>query len=183
MTHAAMHAALKDANTWQGVKDTPNHAYGQLHGHVAIRNYLLAGNSTFTLVSRETGRRYTYRVKSAAKDRNQNWSVNNQDRNIFFVSVLTGSDNDSSYRYMGELRRVEPSGHAFRYVHGRKSILQESAMSIKAFKWFIGQLESHREFEEQLEFWHEGRCGRCGRKLTVPESIASGMGPECAGKE
>jgi hypothetical protein len=28
--------------------------------------------------------------------------------------------------------------------------------------------------------WHEGRCGRCGRKLTVPESIESGFGPECA---
>jgi hypothetical protein len=30
-----------------------------------------------------------------------------------------------------------------------------------------------------LEFWHEGRCGRCGRRLTVPDSIASGYGPEC----
>ena len=27
--------------------------------------------------------------------------------------------------------------------------------------------------------WHEGRCGRCGRKLTVPESIEAGYGPEC----
>ena len=31
-----------------------------------------------------------------------------------------------------------------------------------------------------LEVWHEGRCGRCNRALTVPESIASGIGPECA---
>jgi hypothetical protein len=30
--------------------------------------------------------------------------------------------------------------------------------------------------------WHEGRCGRCGRRLTVPESIESGYGPECIGK-
>jgi hypothetical protein len=29
---------------------------------------------------------------------------------------------------------------------------------------------------------HEGRCGRCGRTLTVPESIESGIGPECAKK-
>jgi len=27
--------------------------------------------------------------------------------------------------------------------------------------------------------FHEGACGRCGRTLTVPESIASGFGPEC----
>lgn len=28
----------------------------------------------------------------------------------------------------------------------------------------------------------EGACGRCGRKLTVPGSIASGIGPTCAEK-
>jgi hypothetical protein len=33
-----------------------------------------------------------------------------------------------------------------------------------------------------VEFWHEGKCCRCGRKLTVPASIASGIGPECATK-
>jgi hypothetical protein len=30
-----------------------------------------------------------------------------------------------------------------------------------------------------LEVWHEGRCGRCGRALTVPESVERGIGPEC----
>lgn len=32
----------------------------------------------------------------------------------------------------------------------------------------------------ECEVWHEGRCGRCGRKLTVPESIETGIGPDCA---
>jgi predicted metal-dependent hydrolase len=27
---------------------------------------------------------------------------------------------------------------------------------------------------------HEGKCGRCGRLLTVPSSIESGIGPECS---
>ena len=30
------------------------------------------------------------------------------------------------------------------------------------------------------EVWHEGRCGKCGRVLTVPESLILGLGPECA---
>jgi len=34
-----------------------------------------------------------------------------------------------------------------------------------------------------LEIWHEGRCGRCNRKLTVPASIALGIGPECGQRE
>lgn len=28
----------------------------------------------------------------------------------------------------------------------------------------------------------EQNCARCGRRLTVPASIANGLGPECAGK-
>ncbi|MGQ4872128.1 MAG: DUF6011 domain-containing protein, partial [Candidatus Thorarchaeota archaeon] len=30
---------------------------------------------------------------------------------------------------------------------------------------------------EKVRIWHEGKCGRCGRRLTVPESIESGYGP------
>jgi hypothetical protein len=34
-----------------------------------------------------------------------------------------------------------------------------------------------------MELWHEGRCGKCGRALTVPESIESGLGPVCESRE
>ena len=74
-----------------------NHAYGQIVGRDKIRNYLLGGNATFTIVSKSTGRRFTFLVKSAPKDRNQNWSTNNQNRDLYFVKVLTGGDNNSSY--------------------------------------------------------------------------------------
>lgn len=162
-----------------------NYAYGQLRGRDTIRNYVLGGNATFTIVSKSTGRRFTYRVKSAPKDRNQNWSTNNQNRDLFFVSVLIGGDNESSYSYMGELRRNpnSVSGHRYFYSHGRKAKIAPDAKSVQGFIWFILQMESDKPFEHQMEFWHEGKCGRCGRKLTVPESIEAGIGPECAGKE
>jgi hypothetical protein len=32
---------------------------------------------------------------------------------------------------------------------------------------------------ECIEIWHEGKCGKCGRQLTVPSSIETGIGPEC----
>jgi hypothetical protein len=31
-----------------------------------------------------------------------------------------------------------------------------------------------------FEVWHEGKCGKCGRALTVPSSILTGIGPECS---
>jgi hypothetical protein len=34
----------------------------------------------------------------------------------------------------------------------------------------------------ELAVYHEGRCGACGRRLTTPESISSGLGPVCAGR-
>lgn len=156
--------------------------YGRLESRQDIRNYLFGGNATLTLVSKASGRRYTYKVKSAPLDRTQQWSTNNQNRNMFFVSLLTGSDNDSSYTYFGQLVRVEPSGHAFKYMHGKKSTLKFDAPGVIAFRWFIRQVEEHKSLES-TEVWHEGSCGRCGRKLTVPESIKSGVGPECASKE
>lgn len=145
-----------------------NYAYGQIVGRDKIRAYLFGGNATFTIVSKSTGRRFTYRVKSAPKDRGQNWSTNNQNRDLYFVSVLTGGDNNSSYTYMGEVRRTHNSvsGHTYHYTHGRRSSLNPGADSVGAFIWFLNRIEQDKP-TDQFEFWHEGKCGRCGRKLTV----------------
>ena len=51
----------------------------------------------------------------------------------------------------------------------------------RAFQYLLDYMGGKTE-AKSLEIWHEGRCGRCGRKLTVPSSIESGIGPECASK-
>jgi hypothetical protein len=33
-----------------------------------------------------------------------------------------------------------------------------------------------------VEVWHEGFCGKCGKRLTVPNSIEIGIGPDCIKK-
>ena len=60
-----------------------------------------------------------------------------------------------------------------------KSKVSQEAPSFIGFDFCFKALSagSMRGFE----IWHEGKCGRCGRKLTVPESIACGFGPECIG--
>ena len=69
---------------------------------------------------------------------------------------------------------------AEKFVHGRKSRVGEDAPSARAFRWIWSRFVSDKDFAP-AEFWHEGRCGRCGRKLTVPASIERGLGPVCAG--
>ncbi len=155
--------------------DRPQQTVTQSHGHhggeegagqftdaIAARQFIRAGKSTFTIRSEKTGTRFTYRV-----------NVSN-DGNVHFVALLNGADNDSNYQFLGILSRDM-------YRHGRKSRVTEEAASVKAFKWFWGSL-ARGQFPASVKMWHEGKCGRCGRTLTVPESIESGYGPECVTK-
>jgi len=127
-----------------------------------ISRFVHGGNAVFTLVSKATGTRYTYKVRSA-KD----------DKDLKFVSVMYGSDNTSHYAYFGMLR-----GKHFQHAT-KKTTIVKSDIRAHAFAWFNYWLVQER-LMDTLEFWHEGKCACCGRRLTVPESIASGIGPECA---
>jgi Family of unknown function (DUF6011) len=134
-------------------------------------NFILAGNARFTLRSRATGARYTYRVSMA--DPNPKYPGH-----AWFVSVLTGPENTADYQYAGLIRGAA-GGPTFAWT-GR-SRLASSAPSVEAFRWTFARL-ALGHMPGNVEIWHEGRCGRCGRALTVPESIALGLGPECAGR-
>lgn len=125
-----------------------------------VRDFALAGNATLTLQSGATGARYTFKVRAS------------EDGRLHFVSLLTGSDNESDFAYLGTIR-------AGAYSHGRKSKIGETAASARAFAWAWPHIAAGR-IPDALEVYHEGRCGRCNRKLTVPESIRTGFGPECA---
>jgi hypothetical protein len=134
-----------------------------------VRAFVLGGNAKFTLVSAKTGTRYTFKVRA------------NDDRSAFFVSSLYGPDNEADYAYLGMLF----DGGA-KFVVTKKSRFTYDSPQARAFGYLWSQLpEGLLDFEElpeQLEFWHEGCCCRCGRTLTVPSSIAAGIGPECASK-
>ena len=91
----------------------------------------------------------------------------------FFVSILTGPDNWSNYRYLGT---ISVSGN---YAHGRKSKISNKAPSARCITWLMDNIRNEDQMA-RIEFWHCGKCGMCGRKLTVPESIESGIGPICA---
>lgn len=153
---------------------------GQLAFPGEIRRYIMGGNSTFTLVSKKTGQRFTYKVKSATKDRDKYWSTGNQDKSTYFVNLLTGPDNDNSYQYIGMLKQ-EFDG-SYRFTETAKSKARKGSPSFDAFAYVWNSIEIGCQFPSQVEFWHEGSCCICGRKLTVPESVADGIGPECKGK-
>jgi hypothetical protein len=67
------------------------------------------------------------------------------------------------------------------YSHGKKSRVGTDAPSVVGFQWLLAQLVNHNAVDPNVaELRHTGLCGRCGRALTVPESIDTGFGPRCA---
>jgi hypothetical protein len=134
----------------------------------AIRQFILAGKSFFTVQNTDTDNRFTYKV-CQAKD------SNDEPKDLWFVSILVGSDNENSYQYAGI---ITPQG----FKLTAKSKVTNDATSVKAFTWLWGMVIKGIELPEKVVFRHSGKCGKCGRKLTTPESIDSGFGPVCLSK-
>jgi hypothetical protein len=124
--------------------------------------FLLAGNAHVTFRNSETNNRYTYKIRVS------------KNGTVHFVSVLYGSDNDSDYTYIGCIF------DKFKFKITKSSKLKEDDVRVKVFQYVFGNI-LRNSLPDNIEVWHEGRCGRCGRLLTVPESIESGFGPECIG--
>jgi len=127
-------------------------------------NFIKAGKAIFTLENENSGNRFTYKVKKL------------KDKDIWFVSVLNGPDNYHNYNYLGCI-----FDQTFRST--KKSRIGQDALSFKAFKWLNSMLNVKAPLPEGINIHHEGRCGRCGKRLTVPSSILSGFGPECVKKQ
>ena len=53
-----------------------------------------------------------------------------------------------------------------------------NTVPVKAFMYFCAGIKNNK-IQKNLKIRHEGRCGRCNRKLTTPDSIDSCFGPEC----
>lgn len=117
--------------------------------------FLFAGKAEFTLQSKATGQHFTYKVTAS------------KDAQMFFVALLTGNGK----QYAGCI----PTSARTQFRTTRASKVRRDHVAIQGLEWFLTHLTS-----PQVELHHCGKCGRCGRKLTNPESIARGIGPECA---
>lgn len=128
-----------------------------------IRAFLVAGRAVFTLTSVPTGTSFTYRF---GRPQDQ------LDGGPIFAALLTGPDNTSDYTYAGIYYPTRGT-----VVQTKGSRVGADAPGLRALNWWLAHQNDPR-----VTFRHEGRCGRCGRALTVPSSIDSGLGPECAAK-
>lgn len=124
-----------------------------------IRHFILAGHAIFTIESTRTGAWYTYKVNSSKKD-----------INLFFVNVLTGGDD---YVYMGMIKN-----NIFSLTKASK--FTKDSTSFKAFDFYFRNIMAGK-IHPEINFYHLGICGKCGKPLSDPNSINRGIGPVCGG--
>lgn len=132
-----------------------------------FQDLILAGNAYFTLESKITGTRFTYRVYEGKKAKSRGVSIH-------YVNLLYGRDNENDYTYIGYIKDGQ-------FFHGgRNSRVNEDAPSVRGFGWYWQQVKrDNKAALEKVELWGSNRCCRCGRRLTVPSSVALSLGPEC----
>lgn len=128
-----------------------------------VPKFALAGNAIITLYSGNTGVHFTYKI-----------SRHRDDKDLYFVKLLRGADNNADYSYIGcyykDTNRFNPC------KPWKDRNLDLWPPSMRAIKCFFEHLYN---LPKALHVYHEGRCGKCGRRLTTPESIERGFGPEC----
>lgn len=141
------------------------------------KNYVLAGKATFTVqVEPEFARKfelkphYTYRV--TRKEASLRYPE------AYFVKLLTGPDNESSYSYLGMLNK-----RTGEVTLTKASKMTRNSWPVSILVRVMAAMWSDEPNKVEAAGWkvhHEGTCGRCGRTLTTPESVERGIGPECA---
>lgn len=141
------------------------------------KDHILAGKAIFTIKLgkgkeslKDAKPHYTYKVRYKP--------ATMFSKEVFFVSLLTGPDNTKSYTYMGCLDRETG------YVRlTAKSKYQEESAPLVALRKVLYRLwrnELEMVLAAEWDLQHCGFCMKCMKTLTVPESIASGYGPECS---
>jgi hypothetical protein len=129
--------------------------------------YVVAGNSYFTMFSHKTGKYLSYTLKR--KD-----SFQGKYEYVYFVKKAGGSENGV---FLGTLFFGD---NAFSYKLGKDTIKsEENEKRLQSLTYVLNHL-ARGDFSMPLSVYHHGKCGKCGRKLTTPESILTGLGPECS---
>lgn len=142
------------------VSTTP--VFGLARNPIHSADFFKGGNALFT-ISNPNGEHFTYKIRKPDRD------------SPYFVSLLSGPDNENSYTYIGIF---EPGPFDLRLT--KMSKVKFDTKSVKVLRWALTIFRNGSKPPPGYAVQHEGKCCKCGRTLTTPESINRGMGPDCA---
>lgn len=129
-------------------------------------------NGKYTIRNREDGKHRTLEISTQAAD--AKFAPGER-----VVALLTGPDNTADYTGFGFVN--ENGIHVWKSKRGQVGKKSEWEWYAEIL-WSLALDGGFSPYADRYEFLSEGRCIKCNRSLTTPESILSGIGPVCAEK-
>ena len=126
-------------------------------------------NGTWTIKSEKTGDHRTFKIHTKKED--AKFAPGSR-----IVALLRGSCNETDYQGFGFVN--ETNIYVWKNKQTSKLFMTYSNMIVSLFL----QGENSPWYAKGYRLMGERHCRRCNRKLTVPESIEKGIGPECEGR-
>ena len=129
--------------------------------------FLFAGRAVFTITKPDrTHQTYQITHKDAENGFPEAW----------FLKVVEGGQRT----YIGKISRRDGKVKMTKASAERFSTTDSAIVTTAEL--IVGVIIKNHDLPEGYGLRHEGRCGRCYLPLTTPESIDTGIGPECAKK-
>lgn len=163
---------------------------GIVPNDIALR-FMLAGNSNFVMESGRTGKRLVYRLTRKVKRqengengekqiREQSGNSENSGNSEFgnFIYWLNAGGQGGAMQYAGVIY-FDHRENKFKFGKGYRGELTAQDIRVKSLLFVLNKFYNE-ENDINVTIYHVGKCGMCGRKLTDPTSIATGLGPICA---
>lgn len=149
------------------------------------REYVLGSNgkkprkARFSVTHPESQQRITFasQREQLVADREYEPETDEEDDRFWKIGAMVGSSNEN-YEDFGVIKL---EGGFPKFYWATQSRIAKDDKTIKVFSWLWKSL-SQGVLPKSVEFFNEGKCCRCGRVLTVPESRSRGVGPVCARK-
>lgn len=126
--------------------------------------YITAGNATFTIETKKYDEGYTYKMVHDTRDKCEH---------RYKVYRMFGADNENDYTFIGIY--YKDTG-----TYKSKAPKDNKPLYDRLLAAFLKMLHTENEpWYDTCKFYKSINCAVCGRKLTTPESIERGIGPEC----
>lgn len=126
-----------------------------------LRKFIFGGKSLFTILNEDTGNYFTMTF------------LKREDVEEWDVYVL----GNSGYDYFGCYMRLPNGGNMF--MESDINHLKDGDRKLNVIQFLLREYLTSQSKYPQVKVFHHGNCGSCGKTLTKPKSIESGIGPVC----
>lgn len=147
---------------------------GEIEKDKALQ-FMLAGCSEFILVSGKTGTKLRYKLDKKLSTQNLNTNSSDEDQFIYWLNT---GEKSGTLIYGGVLF-FDSNDNQFKFGKGARGNLLKTDIRIKSLLYVLNNLYKNNT-QINVKIYHVGKCGKCGKKLTDPVSILTGLGPHCA---